>query len=43
MKLSAMVLSILLLIPAIGDVVLNIDLESRTMIVDLPEGLLAEP
>lgn len=32
-----------LLIPAIGDVVLNIDLESKTMIVDLPEGLLAEP
>ena len=29
-----------LLIPAIGNVVLKIDLEGRTMIVDPPEGLL---
>lgn len=28
-----------MLIPAIGDVVLNIDLENNTMIVDPPEGL----
>ncbi len=28
-----------MLIPAIGDVVLNIDLESKSMIVDPPEGL----
>ena len=28
-----------ILIPAIGDVVLDIDLESRTMTVDPPEGL----
>lgn len=28
-----------ILIPAIGDVVCVIDLENRTMIVDLPEGL----
>jgi 16S rRNA processing protein RimM len=28
-----------MLIPAIGDVVLKIDLEGKTMIVDPPEGL----
>ena len=28
------------LIPAIGDVVLKIDLEGKTMIVDPPEGLI---
>jgi ribosomal 30S subunit maturation factor RimM len=28
-----------MLLPAIGDVILKIDLQDRTMIVDPPEGL----